>query len=82
MFVRKFQAKTLNPVQKWYNSPITTDDGFIIDNDGWKKTHGKFIETVANDISEVLEKNFYYITDNDAFFDELINIIYNVSDNS
>tara|TARA_Y100000590_G_C15568634_1_gene957661 strand:- start:562 stop:807 length:246 start_codon:yes stop_codon:yes gene_type:complete len=81
MFVRKFQEKSLNPMKKWYDSPITTDAGFIIEN-GKTVTHGSFIEEIAENIDHILENYGYSITNRDDFFNELIHIIYSVSDNS
>ena len=81
MFVRKFQEKSIQPLKKWYNSPIKADNDFIVEN-GKKKTHGDFIETLAGDLSQILEKYSYFIENKEAFFNELIQIIYKVSDNS
>jgi hypothetical protein len=80
-FVRNFQEKTLNPLKKWYYSPLITDNGSIYEN-GRTLTHGDFIETVANDIDEILEKHFYIFQDKEDFLTELTEIIYSFSDNS
>ena len=66
----------------WFFSPIECDKGFLINKENKFVTHGRFIESFAEEIEDILSTYNFYIENKEKFLDELIDIIYSVSDNS
>ena len=66
----------------WFFSPIECDKGFVVDKQNKFKTHGTFIESFADEIEEILSTYNFHIKHKEEFLNELIQIIYSVSDNS
>ena len=65
----------------WLRSPIETKNGMVYDNCK-PITHANFINSVFNDIDQILQNNNYHLDNIKLFKSELADIIYKFSDHS